>query len=126
MAGLTLDSGALIAFERADRKMVAHLKEAEQRGCELTVSTAVVAEVWRGGRRSARMGALLGACVIEPVDDELARSAGEALAMVRGGGVVDAIVMASAARRADRVLTTDADDMARLQARFPSVRVIRL
>ena len=126
MAGLTLDSGAFIAFERADRRIVAHLKQAEQRGCELTVSTAVVAEVWRKGRRSARMGELLGACVIEPVDEELARSAGEALARVRDGEVVDAIVRASAARCADRVLATDADDMTRLQAPFPSVRVIPL
>jgi hypothetical protein len=78
-----LGGGARIAFEPADRRMVAHFKEAEPPGCERSVCTAVVAEVWRGARRSARMGASLGACVIEPVDAELARSAGEALAMVR-------------------------------------------
>jgi hypothetical protein len=46
--------------------------------------------------------------------------------MVRGGGVVDATVTASAARRADRVLTTDADDVPRLRACFRSVRAIPL
>jgi len=126
MAGLTLDSGPLIAFERSDRRVVGHLKEALARGCSLSVSAVVVAEVWRGGKRSARVAALLGACVIEPVDDELARSAGLALSKLRAANVVDAIVMASAARRGDRVLTADADDLTRLGTCFPSVRVVGL
>ena len=116
----------MIAFERSDRRMVAHLKEAERRGCELTVSSVVVAEVWRGGKRSARIATLLGACVIEPVDEQLARSAGQALATLPAVGVIDAIVMASAARRGDRVLTSDVDDLRRLSACFPVVRVISL
>jgi len=54
MAGLTLDSGALIAYERADRRVLTHLKEAAGT-CDVTVPTVVVTEVWRGGRRSARV-----------------------------------------------------------------------
>ncbi|HEX9296067.1 MAG TPA: PIN domain-containing protein [Polyangiaceae bacterium] len=124
MAGVTLDSGALIGFERADRRVVAHLKEIALRGGELTVPTAVVAEVWRGGARSARVTVLLRACVVEPLIEDLARVAGEAIAAVKGAGVVDAVVMSSAARRGDRVMTTDLDDLSRLGAYFPQVRLI--
>ena len=126
MGGLTLDSGALIAFERRDRRVMAHLQEARQRGCELTVPTVVIAEVWRGGVRSARTAALLKACVIEPLDDELARGAGAAVSSVRSAGVIDAIVMGSAARRGDRVLTSDPEDLAHLRDAFPSARIVPL
>ena len=124
MAGLTLDSGVLIAFERDDRNVVAHLKEALLRQVELTVPAVVVAEVWRGGPRSSRVARLLGACTVEPLDESVARTAGEALARVRGAGTIDAIVMASAATRADRVLTSDPDDFTKLAGHFPSVRVL--
>ena len=126
MAGLTLDSGALIAFERSDRRVIAHLKEAARRGTELTVPTVVVAEAWRGGSRSARVARLLGASTIEPLSERLARAAGEAIATTKGAGVIDAIVMASAAQRLDRVLTSDLDDLEKLGAAFPGVRVIGL
>lgn len=124
MAGLTLDTGALIGFERSDRRLLLHLKTAEMRGQELTVPTPVVAEAWRGGARSARISKLLDACVIEPLLEDLARLAGEAIASVAGSGVIDAIVMASAARRGDRVLTADFEDLDRLRAYFPTVRLL--
>ncbi|MFO0756514.1 MAG: PIN domain-containing protein [Byssovorax sp.] len=123
---MTLDSGALIAFERRDRRVLAHLKEAQARGLDLTVPAAVVAEVWRGGARAARLSMLLSACIIEPIDEPLARAAGEAIAAVSGAGTIDAIVMASASARRDMVLTSDPDDLRRLSAHFPGVRVVTL
>jgi predicted nucleic acid-binding protein len=124
--GLTLDSGAIIAFERRDRRVMAHLKEALLRGIEVTIPTVVVAEVWRGGPRAARLASLLAACVVEPLDEPLARTAGETIGAVKGSTVVDALVVASAARRGDRVLTTDYDDLSRLAARFPAVRIVKV
>jgi predicted nucleic acid-binding protein len=126
MAGLTLDTGALVGFERSDRRTLTHLKHAQLIGLELTVPTLVVAEAWRGGARAARISRLLDACVIEPLLLDLARLAGEAMAAVRGSMVVDAIVMASAARRGDRVLTADFDDLERLRSYFPAVRLLRV
>ncbi|HEY4158816.1 MAG TPA: PIN domain-containing protein [Polyangiaceae bacterium] len=126
MGGLTLDTGALIGFERFGRRTLAHLKVARQMGCELTVPTAVVVEAWRGGTRSARIAALLEACVIEPLFWDLARIAGEAIATVKGATAVDAVVMASAARRGDRVLTSDFADLERLRAYFPAVRLLQI
>jgi predicted nucleic acid-binding protein len=123
VAGLTLDSGALIAFERADRRVMAYLKEALRRGVDMTIPAVVVAEVWRGGPRSARVATLLSACLVEPLDEPLARAAGEAMAAVKRSTVLDAIVVASAAVRGDLILTTDHDDLARLCTRFPAVRL---
>jgi predicted nucleic acid-binding protein len=126
MAGLTLDTGALIGFERADRRVLVHLKNAQIQGCELTVPTVVIAEAWRGGARSARVGKLLQACVVEPLFEDIARIAGEAMGATSGSTVADAIVVASAAARGDRILTTDFDDLDRLRSHFPSVRLLTI
>jgi predicted nucleic acid-binding protein len=101
-----------------------HLKNAQLLGVEVTVPTVAVAEAWRGGARSARVARLLGACVVEPLFEDLARLAGAALGAVRGAGVVDAIVMGSASKRGDRVLTSDFDDLDRLRRHFPNVRLL--
>jgi hypothetical protein len=126
MSGLTLDAGALIGFERGDRRVLTHLKAALERGEEMTVPTAALAEAWRGGPRGARIARLLTACAREPLHEDLARSAGEAIGAVRGASVVDAVVMASAATRGDHVLTSDFDDLDRLRAYFPAVRLFRV
>jgi predicted nucleic acid-binding protein len=106
--------------------MVAHLKEARLRGLVVTIPTVVVAETWRGGARSARIARLLAASVVEPLSATVARAAGEALGAVAGAGTIDAIVMASAATRQDRVLTSDPADLRRLQRVFATVRVLLL
>ncbi|MFT3817873.1 MAG: PIN domain-containing protein [Rubrivivax sp.] len=126
MAGLTLDAGAVIGFERDDRRVVAHLKAALLAGREVTVPAVVVAEAWRGGPRSARIARLLAGCVVESVGETLARAAGEAMAKVSKAGTIDALVMACAARRGDAVLTSDPDDLTALQLCFPKVRVIAI
>jgi hypothetical protein len=46
------------------------------------------------------------------------------LAKVKDSTVIDAIVMSSAASRGDVVYTSDFDDLERLRAFFPGVRVI--
>jgi predicted nucleic acid-binding protein len=125
LAGVTLDTGALIAFERGDRSVMVHLKEARLRRIDLTVPVVVLAEAWRGGARSARTAMFLASCIVEPMHAPLARVAGEALARVKAT-VIDAIVMASAASREDTVLTSDYDDLERLRSVFPSVRLAPL
>jgi hypothetical protein len=104
--------------------LLLHIKEAHLRGVELTLPTVALAEAWRGGANSARGFALLGACLVEPLFEDLARVAVEAMGAVKGATVVDAIVMGSAARRGDRVLTSDFDDMDRLRTYFPAVRLL--
>ena len=125
MAGLTLDTGALIAFERRDRSIAIFLKEALLTGSRITIPTVVLAEGFRG-KNERRLSELFNMAVLEPLDEGLAKMAGRALASVRGATPIDSIVMASAARRHDCVLTSDPLDLLRLRDAFPSVRVARL
>lgn len=119
---MTFDTGALIALERNKRRVVEIFQNVFRRGEDITVPAAVITEWWRG--RTDLREDILDSVVIEPLDNVIAKSAGEALAEVRGATAIDAIVMASAARRGDLVLTSDVGDLERLRAFFPGVRVL--
>lgn len=122
MSGATLDTGALIALERRRPRIsqVMALAIAERR--RVTVPTAVVMGWWR--RRTGLAERILGSVDVEPLDLVLAQAVGEALAAVPGATPIDALVMASAARRGDVVYTADVEDLERLRAHFPTVRVL--
>lgn len=119
---ITFDTGALIALERRDDRMRAFVAAAHSAGARITVPTAVVSEWWRGQRGPAAR--ILDALIVEPLSRSLALVVGETLGAVRGATLVDAIVIASAARRGDLVLTSDLGDLSRIRdAAFPSVRL---
>jgi hypothetical protein len=121
MNGLTFDTGALIGLERRRQRVAQVYCLAVEHGRRVTVPAAVVAEWWRG--RTGVRETILRGVHVEPLDTALAVLAGEALATVDAATTIDAIVMASAARRGDTVYTGDVEDLSRLQAFFPSVRV---
>ena len=116
MTGAVLDSGALIAYERNDRAVVALIRRAVERDDVLVVPAPVVAQTWRGGRRQVRLARFLSSptCEVEPLDHTLARMAGQLLARAGTTDVVDAAVVVSARRRRVRVVTSDVDDVRRL------------
>lgn len=120
MAGLTLDTGALIAADRNDRRFWASWKEAERRDVDVTVPAAVVAQAWRGPR-SARMAMLLAACVVESLDRFLAMETGALCGRSATSDVVDASLIVGAGRRSDDVLTSDPEDLTHLAASLPGV-----
>jgi hypothetical protein len=121
-AGLTFDTGALIALERRRQRIARVYALAVAEGLRITVPAVIIAEWWRG-RTEAREVVLRGVRV-EHTTTGLARLAGEALAAVPGATAIDAILMASAASRGDLVYTSDFDDLVRLATFFPSVRVL--
>jgi predicted nucleic acid-binding protein len=114
VAGLTLDAGALIAYERAAPEIVKVLQLAFGRGVTPTIPAVVLAEVWRGDRKDARVAWLLKACELEPLDESRARAAGELRRSVAGAGTVDACVAVGVRERGDAVATSDPGDMRRL------------
>lgn len=122
MAGLTFDTGALVALERRRQRMRRVLATAIRDNVRVSVPAVVVAEWWRA--RTDLGDDILASVDVEPMDEDLAKVAGEALAAVKRATAVDAIVMASAARRGDVVYTSDFDDLSRLQGHFRSVRVL--
>jgi len=121
-SGLTFDTGMLIALERRNQRAWNVYREARARKVPITVPTSVIAEWWRG-RTDVREHVLSGA-LSEVLSESMARSAGEALANVGDASVVDAIVVASAASRGDVVYTSDVEDLEKLRAHFPGVRVL--
>jgi hypothetical protein len=64
---------------------------------------------------------------MESLDEGLAKEAGELLGRTKTSDVVDAAVVAGAARRGDVVLTSDPRDLRRLAgADFGTVEIIKL
>lgn len=124
IAGLTFDTGALIAMEQRRQRIARAYTAAVADGLIVTVPAVVLTEWWRG-RTDAREVILRGVRV-ESIDRALATLAGEAIAAVPGTTAVDAVVMASAARRGDVVYTSDFEDLDRLCRFFPTVRVLRV
>jgi predicted nucleic acid-binding protein len=131
VARLILDSGVLLGVERGDATVRGWLEEAFTVGPPPVVPTAVIAESWRGGtRQSWHVRRLLTNCRIEPLTDEIARLAGELLtsagnALDRKGGsrVVDAVVVITASRFGDTILTSDSSDLSLLAIDFPALHV---
>jgi hypothetical protein len=123
--GLTFDTGALIALDRDDRRMWLVLRTALAEGGRPVVPTPVIAQAWRSARQ-VRLARAVRLCRKEDVDEELAKAAGALCAASKTDDAIDAIVVASAARRGDRVLTADPGDIARLADHVAGVRVVPL
>jgi hypothetical protein len=110
---LTYDTGALIAAEAGDRA-VWTLHEAALRAKQTpNVPAAVLAQAWRGGPQP-RLSHLLKACVVDPMSEEQARSAGAACGQARIADVIDAAVVVGALDRGDIVVTSDPDDLRKI------------
>ncbi len=111
MAGLTLDAGALIAYERGDARVREILATAYARGFVPTIPAIALAEVWRGDANDARVARLLKASSIEVVDERSAREAGRLRRATSGAGTIDACIAVGVRKRGDAIATSDPDDM---------------
>ena len=120
VSGLTFDTGMLIAPSAGGNAR--GMSTARRWPVPITVPMVVIAEWWRG-RTDAR-DHVRSALLVEVLSESLSRLAGEALARLPAAGTVDAIVMASAASRGDVVYTSDFDDLHKLSAFFPGVRLL--
>ena len=125
MSGATLDAGALIALERNDRFVVTVLRRALEVGDVLAVPAGVVGQVWRDGRRQARIARFLGgdACEVVALDDRGARLAGQLCGVTGTADVIHASVVVCARNRGHTVITSDPDDLRRLD---PSLELVAI
>jgi hypothetical protein len=91
----------------------------------LYASSAVVAQVWRGGGRQARLARFLGSDLVNevPLDPQAGRRIGALAAAVGSRDVVDGHVALIAFDRDAVVLTSDPDDIARWG--IPTERIVR-
>lgn len=125
-AGLTFDTGALIALERRRDEMRKVFATAIANGVSITVPTVVVTEWWRAGHREKERLGLLRSVRVESLVEHVARVAGAALGHTRGATAIDAIVMASAAMRGDTVYTSDPDDLTALKDANPGFGSVQI
>jgi hypothetical protein len=118
-----LDAGALVAVDRRDRMIGAQLRVLQHLRTPIRVSSAVVGQVWRDGRKQANLARVLAGVGIEALGKDDGRRIGELLAVAASTDVVDAHVALMAAH-ADLILTSDPGDLHQLmQARGVSAQV---
>jgi len=122
-AGITLDTGALIALDRGDKRMIALLHRVLAQGCTFRVPSGVVGQAWRNGRVQVTLSRFLRAEEVEivPLDDQLARSCGELCGATNTSDIIDASVVMLSRERRDTIVTSDAHDLRRLD---PAARII--
>ena len=122
---IVLDAGALIAFERGDARMRALVREALRTGARLIVPAGVLGQVWRGSPRQAPLRALMkGPTTTVPVVDQvLAEAAGVLCGRTSTSDVIDASVVLVARRDRAVVVTSDFDDLRRLDPGLPLERI---
>lgn len=110
---LVLDTGALLAIDRRDRRMGTLLRVAQQERIPVRTSPAAVAQVWRHGARQAQLARVLAGVAAPPLDLGIGKILGALLGTSRTCDVVDAHV-ASLARAGDLILTSDPGDLKHL------------
>jgi hypothetical protein len=120
---MTFDAGGLIALDRGDRRVVALLARAGERGLRVTVPATALAQAIRNPARQARLARLVrqASTDLVPLDGPDATATGLLLAASQTSDIVDAHVVICARRAAQLVVTSDADDLRRLD---PSVRLL--
>lgn len=106
MAGVTYDTGALIAGDRNDRRMWALHVGFIAEEVVPTVPAPVVAEAWRGGPRQASLARMLAGCDVDEMTAGQARCVGELAGRADLDDVVDVAVVEGADRRNDDVIIT--------------------
>jgi predicted nucleic acid-binding protein len=118
--GLTFDTGALIALERARHSMRKVYDTAVTHDIRITVPAVVVAEWWRLGVKEKQRAQILRSVAVEATTDYIARLAGVALTLVPRAQTIDAIIMASASQRSGEVVyTSDVSDLTLLRDGVP-------
>ena len=109
---VVLDAGALIAVDRADRRVIRLLELAQ----DIHVPAGALAQAWRNPVRQVRLVRVVSSdgVVVHPFDAASARAAGQLCAATATSDVVDASVVL-VSRLVDGVtVTSDAADLRRL------------
>jgi hypothetical protein len=106
-----LDAGALIAFERAEKRIAAFLDEVIEEGDEILIPASALAQVWRGGPRSARLARLIAGSGSDPLDETRAKEVGERLGNRDKADIADAHVVCCAIGHDAILVTSDPEDM---------------
>ena len=116
MSGVTFDAGGLIALDRNDRRVLALVARAAERGMRITIPATALAQAMRNPARQARLSRLIRQAGTDLValDGPDATAVGLLLARTGTADVVDAHVVVCASRAGQAVVTSDADELRRI------------
>jgi len=90
---------------------VAILRGAAVRTFRVVIPATALAQVWRGGPRSASLARLVDASEVDPLDEERAKEVGFRLGLRDVSDVSDAHVACCASEHRATVVTSDPDDI---------------
>jgi len=123
--GITFDAGGLIALDRSDRRVLALLARATERGMRITIPATVLAQAMRHPARQARLSRLIRqpGTDLMALDGPDATAVGLLLARTATADIVDAHVVLCARRAGQAVVTSDAADLRRIAPGLPLVMV---
>jgi predicted nucleic acid-binding protein len=123
--GITLDAGGLIGLDRDDRRVIVLLARAAEANGRITVPATALAQAIRRPERQARLARLIRQPMTDVValDRVDATNVGRLLAASGTADIADAHVVVCARRRGQRIVTSDPDDLRRLD---PDVQVVTL
>jgi predicted nucleic acid-binding protein len=114
--GITFDAGGLIGLDRDDRRVIVLLARAAEARARVTVPATALAQAIRRPDRQVRLARLVrqpttDVVVLDRVD---ATHVGRLLAASGTADITDAHVVVCARRAGQRVVTSDPDDLRRL------------
>ena len=125
-AGLTLDTGALLALDHPAKFLVmqARLDEALRRGGTLCLPVGVTAQAWRSPRQ-VRLARLLKSRDVDVavMTPNTARAVGLVCARTGHDDVIDVHVAMCARERNHAVVTSDPGDLSRIDPELPLIKV---
>jgi predicted nucleic acid-binding protein len=123
--GLTLDTGALLALDHPGKAiaMQARLDEAVRRGGTVCIPVGVIAQAWRSSRQ-VRLARLLKSRDIDIaiMTPNVARTVGLLCARSGHNDVIDVHVALCARERRHAVVTSDPNDISRVD---PALLIIK-
>jgi hypothetical protein len=103
--------------------MIALLKRALARGRTFRVPAGVVGQAWRDGRVQVTLARFLRSEEVEiiPLDEQLARSCGELCGAANSPDIIDASVVILAREGRNPIVSSDPNDLRRLD---PTAQII--
>lgn len=119
---VTLDAGALIAIERRERRMGLLLDSVDRHGGRVVVPATALAQVWRDGASQALLARLLKTSnvTVAELDESTAKAVGVICGFAKTSDVIDAHVVIVARRHQAVIITSDSEDIRRLD---PAARI---
>ena len=116
MSGITFDAGGLIALDRNDRRVVALIARATERGMRMTIPATALAQAMRNPARQARLSRLIRQAGTDLIalDGPGAAAVGLLLARTATADIVDAHVVVCAQRATQAIITSDPADLRRI------------